>query len=362
MVFSKAFELAKAGDSDLCTRGLSQTSYKKLDLDDFNHGAYKNTVNFWFRDLEFNIRRDIMKMYKNNRFSNFTTLPFIWEPCFQFDSPEDSPHFGIPNSPLEFKEFKEKGFYKNTPVEFITITKSRSRQKSVSKKQDDSDIPGFELIEGSELLFPESEYRIGSSLTGETRTVKELEKAFCKFFAGVEPERLPVKDARKKVWSGIFESEILAEIREAIKTTVIILLAVIPSLYEGSFKQNRIRSWQAFKDLIRKYLKVADPKQDPFILLTAIKILSNPACRVFNVESKMITYRDLCLEHFHGNSYDGSEIELGENVADQFLAKNEAPSYDATHNLLGLQLILSSEPAEKVKSWKEDIKLNSLRE
>lgn len=355
MSLSKTFELPKAGDSDLCTRGLSQSNYKKLDLDDFNHGAYKNTINFWFRDLEFNIRRDIIKMYKNNRFSNFTLLPFIWEPCFQFDSPEESTHFGIPNSPSEFIDFKEKGFYKNTPVEFITITKTRSRSKSVSKKQEGTE--SFDLTEGFELIFPDNEYKIGSTLPGDTRSTKELESTFCLFFAGVEPERLPVKESSKKVWTGIFETSILAEIRESIKTAVTILLAVIPSLYEGSFKQNRVRSWQAFKDLIRKYLKVADPKQDPFILLTAMKILSSPSCRVFNVESKMITYRDLCLEHFHGNSYDGSEIDLGENEADVYPVKNDTPSFDATHNLLGLQLILAAEPSEKVKNWKEDIAL-----
>ena len=59
MFNSKPFDFQKAGDSDLCTRGLSQTNYKKLDLDDFNLGAYKGSINFWFRDLEFNIKKDI---------------------------------------------------------------------------------------------------------------------------------------------------------------------------------------------------------------------------------------------------------------------------------------------------------------
>ena len=356
MFNSKPFDFQKAGDSDLCTRGLSQTNYKKLDLDDFNLGAYKGSINFWFRDLELNIKKDIIKIHKNNRFSNFQVLPWIWQPCFNFDSPENSTHFGIPNSPTEFKEFKDLGFYKNTIVEHIVITKTRSRTKSKAKADED-DTSGFELVDAQRLIFPEGEYKLSSSLTDDPRSAKDLARDFCKFFSGVEPERLPFKESEKRVWTGLFETEILSEIRDAIKVTVVIIFAVIPSLYEGSFKQNRIRNYEAFKDLIRKFLKVADPKQDPFILMSAMKVLSSPACRIFNVESKMITYRDLCLEHFHGSQFDGKDQELGENISDIYPVANTKPNYDAMHNLLALEMILSAESPEKVAGWKEDIAL-----
>ena len=267
MFNNKPFELQKAGDSDLCTRGLSQQNYKKLDLDDFQHGAYKANINIWFRDLEFNIRKDIMKIHKNNRFSNFTALPWIWDPCFKYESPENSTHFGIPSSPNEFKEFKDKGYYKNTVVEHICITKTRSRTKSTGKPApkagDSTDASGFEFIEPPKLIYPEFEYKLSSDLSGDPRTPKELASDFCSFFSGQEPERLPFKEMEKRVWTGLFESEILIEIRDSIKIPVVIVLAVIPSLYEGSFKQNRIKSWAAFMDVIRKFLKIADPKQDP---------------------------------------------------------------------------------------------------
>ena len=100
--------------------GIFHSNHKKLDLDDFNHGAYKGTVNFWFRELEFNIQRDIAKIY--HRFTNFTVQPLIWRPCFKKDSAENSEKFGIPWSPAELKDFKNSGLCVNTPVEFLSIS------------------------------------------------------------------------------------------------------------------------------------------------------------------------------------------------------------------------------------------------
>ena len=355
---SKAFSLLKAGDSDFCTKGLSQSNYKKLDLDDFNHGTYKNTIHIWFRDLEFNIRKDIIKIHKNNRFSNFSVLPFIWNPCFNNDLPEDSPHFGFPNSPTEFQEFKDAGLYKNTPVEYLDIVQTRIRTRSMAKqKSEKDDTPDFEILDTPELIFSDAEYKVTSTEPGDTRSPKELASVFCKFFTGFEPERMPFKKAEKRTWTGLFEIDVLAELRDSVKIAVITLLAVIPSLYESSFKQNRVRSWAAFKDLISKAVKVKEPKHDPLILMSAMKILSSPACRCFRVESRMITYRDLCLEHFHGNKFSGEEIEIGESEADPFTATNKKPEYDSMHNLIALELVLSAEPTEKVLKWKEDIAL-----
>ena len=247
MSFSKPFELRKAGDSDLQTRGLSHSNYKKLDLDDFNHGAYKNTVHIWFRDLEFNIRKDIAKIHKNNRFTHFTLLPFIWKPCFQRDSPEDSEHFGIPSSPNEFTNFQDSGLYTGTPVEFLSITRTRIRTRSQAATKADASDPGLDFGSSQDLTYPEGEYKVSSSIPGDKRTPEELGAVFCKFFTGLEPERLPFKAQEKRLWTGCFETEIVAEIRDALKIAIVILLAVIPSLYEGSFKQNRIKNWSSLR-------------------------------------------------------------------------------------------------------------------
>ena len=330
------FQPHNTGDNLLYTQGLGSTNHRKLCLDDLASGFTKTEVANWARDEEIAIQKDILSINKNNVFSNFAALPFVWKPCFGNKIPSDDPSFGIPANVCQFLRFKREGRYDGTPLEFIDFIFIKDETNQFSEA---NDITDFRILDTSDL----------SSTTAQT-----MDK-FSMALYGLPVTRLPHKLKTNRNWKNVLAMELVADARQALDVASTAILRVIPHLLETKFKMGALKSWEEVKKWIFSYVKISDEKPDVLKFLSVLKVISDPRSRCFTIQSRMITLRDYVLPVLQSLDNSGEKIDLGEDPADIMRGKKEAERYSVFMNVWALQTCLMSEPFDFVSELKSEI-------
>ena len=131
--------------------------FKKLSLDTRKKDLAGETDRLWFSSQEDLIIKHILKISKNNRFSDWRRLPFVWKPCKYGDEIVNDETMGIPSSIPEFLELSADGRYDRTVIKNITFRETKTTREN--------DFP-YKI-----------EHKDGSTVTDED----QLMNKFCKF-------------------------------------------------------------------------------------------------------------------------------------------------------------------------------------
>ena len=329
------FEPHNTGDNSLYTKGLAGNTHRKLCLDDLAVGFTKTEVANWARDEEFAIQKDILSVNKNNVFVNFAQLPFVWKPCYGNRVPADDHTLGIPENVVQFNKFQKIGCYDCTPLEFMKF----SPIKTDREVTEHTDVSEFVLKDETDV---------------DADPADTQDKFACALF-GLPVGRLPHKTKASRVWKNIFATELVSDARQSLEIASTAILRVVPHIMENKFKMSHLKSWNEVKKWIFSYVKISDNKPDVLKFMSVLKIMSNPRCRCFTMQSRMISFRDYILPVLQNLDGSGEKIDLGEDPADFMRGKRQSERYSVFMNYWALQTCLSAEPFDFVRELKTEI-------
>ena len=312
----------------------SKLGLQKLSLDEQKIDLAGEANRIWYSSLEDEITKQILKVSKNNRFSHWQKLPFVWLPCDDDKEITDDETFGIPSSIEEFLEFKELGHYENTEIENITFKSSVVTRA----KAETSEGSGDEL------------WTISDTSDRQANEI-HLQLKFSKFFTGYHFNMIPHESSVEKTFMNMFHPKVISEIREALKITVGKLFHGIPHLFYPMLRESQFKNWPQLKTAMKDYQKTSKKEFDLTKFQSLLRAISHQDTRNFRIESKMLMVRSILRPFFRGLTCDNSTISFGEFSADNITGKKERFEYNPFLNFLTFSIIMMGETHKRFSHW-----------